>query len=157
MAEKAEAIATLQAAHDHFRGLIANLPDAAYSETFLGTWNLSQILAHMAGWYGEIGPGFDRVGRGERPTPEGVDYSNADNWNATFATRAQPGKAALAQFDAAYDAYKGAAERLDAANYGIDPERGRPRIGNRLLEGAGIHHFEEHTPEIENWLSSRKA
>ena len=157
MADKAEAIAKLQAAHDTFRSPIADLPDGAYNETFLGTWNLSQLLAHMAGWYGEIGGGFERVGRGERPVPEGVDYNDADAWNVKFAARAQPGKAALAQFDSAYAAYVSAAERLDASNYGVDAERGRPKIGNRLLEGAGIHHFEEHAPEVAAWLSGRKA
>ncbi|MGH2634287.1 MAG: DinB family protein [Tepidiformaceae bacterium] len=157
MADKTEAIAELQAAHDRFRARIADLPDAAYGETFLGTWNLSQLLAHMAGWYGEIKGGFERVGRGERPVPEGVDYSDADTWNVKFAANAQPGRAALAQFDAAYAAYAGAAQALAADSYGVDPERGRPKIGNRLLEGAGIHHFGEHTPEVESWLSGRKA
>src|SRR6185437_8621986 len=157
MADKAEAIAQLQTAHDGFRAPIADLPDAAYGETFLGTWNLSQILAQMSGWYDELAPGFERAGRGERPTPEGVDYSDPQPWNDKFAAKARPGRAALAQFDASYDNYKAAAEKLDASHYGVDPERGRPKIGNRLLQGAGIGHFEEHTPDVASWLASRKA
>lgn len=152
MTEKDDAIAELQAAHDHFRSCIANLPDEKYNETWLGSWNLSQLLAHMAGWYDEIAGGFARVARGERPTPEGVDYSDPDLWNARFAARAVPGVGALQQFDTAYAAYLAAAKSLDPSYYGTDPDRGRPRIGNRLLQGAGIGHFEEHQPELDAWL-----
>lgn len=157
MTDKAEAIVELQQAHDRFRDRIVDLPDSAYRESFLGTWNLSQVLTHMAGWYGEITPGFSRVARGERPTPEGVDYSDADAWNARFCASPVAGKAALASFDAAYAEYLAAARALDASFYGVDAERGRPKIGNRLLQGAGVHHFEEHGPEVEAWLHARRA
>lgn len=152
MTDKTDAIAELQAGHDRFRSKIAGLPDEKFNETWLGTWNLSQLLAHMAGWYGEMSAAFGRVARGERPTPEGVDYGDADRWNEGFATKALPGRAALAQFDAAYADYVAAAQALDDSLYGTDPEKGRPKIGNRLLAGAGTHHFEEHQPELEAWL-----
>lgn len=155
MAEKAEAIAELQAAHDRFRGGIADLPDAKYGETWLGAWNLSQLLAHMSGWYREITPGFARVARGERPTPEGVDYSDTETWNAKFAQNAKRGHAALDDWDEAYAGYLQAAQSLDPSFYGTDPEKGRPKIGNRLLQGAGIGHFEEHQGELEEWLKSK--
>ena len=64
MSDKAQAIAELDAAHDRFRGQIAELPDAAYGETWLGTWDLSQVLAHMSGWWREMSGGFARVARG---------------------------------------------------------------------------------------------
>ncbi|HKS91405.1 MAG TPA: maleylpyruvate isomerase N-terminal domain-containing protein [Tepidiformaceae bacterium] len=157
MSDKSEAIAELDAAHDRFRGEIADLPDAAYSETWLGTWDLSQVLAHMSGWWREMSGGFARVARGERPAPEGVDYSDPQPWNDRFSAVAKPGKAALNDWDAAYSEYRGAAEALDETFYGVDPEKGRPRIGNRLLTGAGIGHFEEHQPQLDAWLSSRKG
>jgi hypothetical protein len=157
MTDKQDAINELDAARDRFRSSIADLPDAAYSETWLGTWNLSQVLAHMAGWWREMAGGFERVGRGERPAPEGVDYSDPQPWNDRFSAAAKPGTAALADWDAAYDRYRGAAEALDDSLYGIDPEKGRPRIGNRLLQGAGIGHFEEHQPDLDAWLASRKG
>ena len=94
-------------------------------------------------------------GRGERPTPEGVDYSDADAWNEKFALQAKPGHAALDAWDAAYRAYCTAAGALPENLYGEDPEKGRPLIGNRLLQAAGIHHFEEHRPDLEKWLRSR--
>ena len=155
MTEKADAIAELQAAHDRFRDTIAELPDDKFNETWLGTWNLSQLLAHLTGWYREMSGAFGRVARGERPTPPGVDYSDADSWNARFVLDAVPGRASLARFDAAYADYVAAAQSLDASFYGEDPEKRRPKIGNRLLQGAGIGHFAEHQEQVETWLGAR--
>jgi hypothetical protein len=156
MTDKATAIGQLDAGYGRFRKGIADLPDSAYNEPWLGTWNLSQLLAHMAGWYGEITGGFERVARGERPTPEGVDYSDSDAWNAKFSANATPGKPALADWDSAYVRYRSAAEALPDNLYGTDPERGRPLIGNRLLQASGIAHFEEHQAQLDQWLGSRK-
>lgn len=157
MSDKTDAIAELDTARDNFRGRIADLPDEAYGEVWLGTWNLSEVLAHMSGWYREMSGGFGRVANGERPAPAGVDYSNPDPWNAKFAAVAKPGKAALADWDEAYGQYRSAAESLDDSFYGVDPEKGRPRIGNRLLHGAGIDHFAEHQGDVDAWLASRKG
>lgn len=155
MATKAEALAALDSGFRKFRAPLAALDDGAYAEPWLGTWNLSQCLAHMEGWYREMTAAIERVGRGERPTPEGVDYSNADTWNEKFALRAKPGRAALQAWDAAFRAYRDAASALPESLYGEDAEKGRPLIGNRLLQAAGIHHFEEHQADLEKWLSSR--
>jgi len=155
MADKQEALSTLDAGYNQFRAGIADLPDEAFAQTWLGEWNLSQVLAHMAGWYREMTGALERVGRGERPVPEGVDYGNSDAWNAKFAPQAKPGRAALTEWDEAYAGYRGAAASLGDALYGIDPEKGRPLIGNRLLQGAGIGHFEEHQPQLDEWLRSR--
>lgn len=155
MATKDEALAALDEGYRQFREPIAALDDAAYGEPWLGTWNLSECLAHMAGWYREMAGAIERVGRGERPAPDGVDYSDADAWNSTFAPRALAGRAALDDWDAAYGAYRAAAAALPGSLYGEDPQKGRPLIGNRLLDGAGVHHFEEHQPDLEHWLKSR--
>ena len=112
MTDKDDAIAELEAGHNRFRELIANLPDEKFNETWLGSWNLSQLLAHMAGWFEEMSGAFGRVARGERPAPEGVDYGDADRWNEAFALTAVPGRSALAQFDAAYAGYVAAARSL---------------------------------------------
>jgi hypothetical protein len=156
MTSKEEALAQLEEGYHRFRAGIADLDDAAYGETWLGSWNLSQVLAHMAGWFREMTGAFERVARGERPTPEGVDYSDPEPWNARFAAQALPGRAALADWDAAFASYRQAAAALAADRFGVDPESGRPRIGNRLLQGAGIGHFEEHQPELDAWLASRR-
>ncbi len=156
MTDKATMIHDLELGFQEFRGPILDLDEAAYGETWLGSWNLSQLLAHMAGWYREMTGAIERVARGVRPTPEGVDYNDADAWNAKFAARALPGKAALKDWEEAYRGYLEAAKALPEERFGIDPESRRPRIGNRLLQTAGIGHFEEHQGELEAWLRARK-
>ncbi len=155
MPNKETAIGALEQEYIAFRELIVGLPDDAYREVMLGTWDVDHLLAHMAGWYREMAGAFGRVARGERPAPEGVDYSNADAWNEKFAASPGHGTAALDDFDAAFHQYYAAAQVLPAELYGDDPASGRPRIGNRLLQGAGIGHFQEHRPEVEAWLASR--
>ncbi len=155
MSARSDAIARLDAGQVHFRALMAGLPAEAYREQWLGTWNLSQLLAHMAGWFREMAAAMDRVGRGERPAPEGVDYTDPEPWNARFAAQAKEGIEALADWDGAYAEYRAAALRLPEEMYGIDPEKGRPRIGDRLLAGAGIGHFEEHHGELAAWVAAR--
>jgi hypothetical protein len=156
MSSKQEALAALDDGYQKFRAGIADLPAEAFGEIWLGEWNLSQVLAHMTGWYGEMTGAIQRVSRGERPTPEGVDYSDSNAWNAKFAPRAKEGRAGLEEWDAAYAGYREAAASLPENQYGVDPERGRPLIGNRLLQGAGIGHFEEHQPQLDEWLRSRR-
>jgi hypothetical protein len=156
MASKSEALAELDAGYARFRAPIADLDEAAFSETWLGTWNLSKCLAHMAGWYREMTAAIDRLARGEAPVPAGTDYTDTETWNARFSADAKPGREALADWETAYTAYREAAGALPDNLYGIDPEKNRPRIGNRLLQGAGIGHFEEHQPELERWLAGRR-
>ena len=155
MADKSESLATLESKYAEFREKISGLPSKAYDEVWLGEWNLAQLLGHMAGWFGEMTAGLKRVANGERPTPEGVDYSDNDAWNAKFAAAASPGTAALADFDRAYTSYRDAAKELPEDKFGVDPQSGKPRIGVRLLDASGIHHFDEHRPQIEEWLGKR--
>jgi hypothetical protein len=155
MSDKSDTIDQLEAGYRAFREKIAALPDAAYGEVWLGHWNLSQLLAHMSGWYREMAGAMERVGRGERPAPQGVDYADPEPWNARFSSQAREGRDALADWDAAYSDYRAAAESLPEELFGTDPEKGRPRIGNRLLEASGTGHFEEHRPELDAWVASR--
>jgi hypothetical protein len=156
MTDKRTAIHDLELGYQEFRGPIERLDEDAYSEVWLGTWSLQELLAHMAGWYREMTAAIERAGRGERPTPEGVDYSDSDAWNAKFEKNAKKGKAALTDFDEAYAGYLAAAKALPENLYGTDPEKGRPLIGNRLLQGAGIGHFQEHQEQLDAWLKGRK-
>jgi len=155
MPDKAATIGQLEADYARFRGKFAELPEDAWEEIWLGEWNLSQLLAHMGGWFKEMTGAMERVARGERPTPEGVDYSDADSWNAKFAATASPGKAAIATFDLRFKEYANAAQALPEDLYG--EKDGRPKIGNRLLDASGLHHFAEHEPQLDQWLEARKG
>ena len=121
----------------------------------LGTRDMEKALAFYDPVMTTLG--LKRVANGERPTPEGVDYSNEDAWNGKFAAAAAPGTAALVAFDTAYARYRDAATALSEDTFGVDPQTGKPRIGVRLLDGAGIHHFDEHRPQIDEWLSKRNS
>lgn len=156
MIEKAPAIHDLELAFQEFRGPLIKLEDADYGVKWLGDWNLSELLAHMAGWFREMTPAFERVAKGERPTPPGADYSKTDEWNAKFAADCRPGKAALRDFEEAYEGYLTAAKALPESFYGKDAESGKPKIGNRLLQGSGLGHFQEHQPQVEAWLRERE-
>lgn len=156
MSDKTDIIAELESSYLAMRARIAELEDAAWDETWLGTWKLNEMLAHMAGWAREMVGGIERVGRGERPTPEGVNHGDTDGWNAKFAAIAKPGKSALADWDDAMKSYLAAARDLPEALFGTSDD-GKVRIGSRLLTGAGIHHFEEHNPELDAWIASRKS
>lgn len=154
--EKAEAIANIEGLYVGFRDLIAYLPDEAFSERVTGDWTLSQLLAHMAGWYREIAPAFGRVARGEPAYPDGNDYFDAvDTWNARFAEDAIPGHAALDDFDDAFHVYYAQALALDPEHYGIDPATGEVRPGTMLLAGGGAGHLDTHQRDVEAWLSRR--
>ena len=155
MSDKVESLATLESKYQEFRAKIAALPTDAYDEVWLGEWNLAHLLAHMSGWFGAMTTGLKRVANGERPTPEGVDYSDEDAWNAKFAASAVAGRAALTSFDDAYSSYRSAAQALPEDKFGTDSQTGKLRIGGRLLDGPGIHHFDEHLPQIDEWLSTR--
>ena len=155
MSDKDEAIQRFEASRTPLRNRLANLSDDAFKEPGVGDWNVNQLLAHMAGWLREMAPAFDRVARGERANPPDADYSDVDSWNARSTEGALPHAEAVSDFDAASDEFLAAARRLGQEHYGIDAERARPRIGNRLLEGPGTLHFMEHGEQVKNWLASR--
>ena len=155
MSSKTEVIAELETKVAAFRTKFADLPDEAWMEQWLGQWNLSKLLAHMAGWAKEMTAGLGRVAAGQRPVPEGVDYGNADAWNAKFTATARPGRNQLAAFDLRFREYVEAAKALPEEQFGASPE-GKPKIGNRLLDGAGLHHLAEHGAHIDAWLASRR-
>lgn len=155
MSEKSENIAQFDGAVTAFRAKIAGLPDDAWTEVWLGSWTLRELLAHMAGWATEMTGALQRVAKGERPTPEGVSYSDADAWNAKFAATASPKAGVLAAFDLRFREYAEAARALPEDLFGKNDE-GKLKIGSRLLDGAGIHHFAEHGAEVDAWLAGRK-
>ena len=154
MSAKTENIAELESAYNAFRAKLAALPEVAWHEQWLGVWTCSQLLAHMAGWAKEMTGAMNRVAAGQRPTPEGVNYSDADAWNAKFTATASPGPRALEEFDLSFKEYLAAASALAEDQFGTSPE-GKLKIGSRLLDGAGLHHIAEHGAELDAWIASR--
>ncbi len=83
--DKQAALKELQSAFDELLAAIKGLDERAMSTVFYGTWGVKDILAHIAGWHHQMTGAMERMARGEKPTPEGVDYSDTDAWNAKFS------------------------------------------------------------------------
>ena len=60
------------------------LNDEQLTRPIAGTWSAREILVHMGAWYDMIGQALERMGRGERPAPEGVNLSDTDGMNARY-------------------------------------------------------------------------
>lgn len=143
--DKQAALSQLDTEFGKLMQAIGGLDERAMSKRFYGDWNMKDILAHIAGWKHVMTEAMERMTRGERPTPEGVDYSNADEWNAKFAAAMKPQNAdtIVADLRQAYANYVRAAKAIPDERYG------EGKTVNRLLEASGYGHIREHLPDIE--------
>jgi hypothetical protein len=147
MAYKDELLRELDEGFAAFKRETDGLSDAQMLQVWLGDWNTRDLLAHVAGWHREMAGALERMGRGERPTPEGVDYSDPDPWNAKFAesrsglTPAQ----VRAELDDSFGVFRAAASALGE-------ERFEPgRTVDRIIHASGIHHYQEHGKQVREW------
>ncbi|HEU4759942.1 MAG TPA: maleylpyruvate isomerase N-terminal domain-containing protein [Dehalococcoidia bacterium] len=133
-----------------FQGLldaVAGLSDEQMLAVWYGDWSVRDILAHITGWHLEMDGVLAHIARGERPIPEGVDYSDADAWNARFADtwrHASP-TAVVEELRASKEAFAAAARQVPDDRF----EEGRAAY--RILHNAGIDHYREHAPAIREW------
>jgi hypothetical protein len=143
--DKQTALAELQSEFQNVLAAVDGLDEPAMSAPFLGTWNAKDVLAHLAGWHLQMTAAMERMARGERPTPEGVDYSDSDAWNARFASalHAQSATTVLAELKQSFANYLRAAQAIPDDRYG------EGKTVNRLLETSGTGHYKEHLPELQ--------
>lgn len=130
---------------------LKGLDERAMSKVYYGEWAIKDILAHIAGWQHTMSVAMERMARGEKPVPEGVDYSNADEWNAGFASamKAQSAETVIADMRQAYANYVRAAKAIPEDRYG------EGKTINRLLDASGYGHIREHLPAIQSFCSSQ--
>ena len=150
MAYKDDLLKELDDERAAFTTCLAGLTDEQMTRVWLGSWSVKEVLAHVAGWQREMALALARIARGERPTPEGVDYSNNDVWNDQFVEKQKERSLAeqLVELDAAFTAYRAAAAAVPA-------ERFEPgRTVDRMLHANAIDHFREHRAEIDAWRTS---
>jgi hypothetical protein len=138
---------------DGFAALLAALngmDDRAMSKRFYGTWNVKDILAHISGWHHQMAPMMERMSRGERPTQEGVDYSDSDAWNARFsaAMTAQSAETIIADLRQSFANFIKGAKTIPDERYGDG------KTINKMLEGNGYGHYAEHLPAIYGYRKS---
>ncbi len=126
---------------------VDGLDERAMSKVFYGTWSIKDILAHISGWHHTMTGAMERMARGEKPTPEGVDYSDADAWNAKFASamRRQNTTTVVADLRQSFANYLRAAKAIP------DERFGEGKTINRLLESSGHGHYKEHLPAIREF------
>ncbi|MGH7621930.1 MAG: ClbS/DfsB family four-helix bundle protein [Gemmatimonadaceae bacterium] len=147
---------TIGAVEQGFQDLLASfakLDDRAMTTTFYGTWSVKDILAHITGWHQTMTGAMERMARGERPTPEGVDYSDADAWNAKFAgsMAAQSAPTVVAVLRQSFANYLRAARALPEDRFG------EGKTANKLIEASGYGHYREHLPAIQEFASKAAA
>jgi len=150
MTTRDELIQRLDAAYQDYRSAVDGLGEPQFDKKWLdGQWGAREITAHLTGWLGQLSGGLERMSRGEKPQPEGVDWSDSDRWNATFASHAKGKKHTqiLDELEHGMESFKKAAMMVPEDRYG------EGKTANRLFDGAGIVHFAEHAAVIRLWRS----
>ena len=148
---KSDLLEALDISYRQFLASFQDLNEADMGIVWYGDWSLKDIIAHIAGWHIEMKGALERIGRGERASPEGVDYSDIESWNRRFtaARRRSPPGPVVEELKAAHAALRNAAEVLPDERF----ETGRS--GYRILT-VGAEHYGEHGEEIQAWRHREK-
>jgi hypothetical protein len=147
MGDRDQLIARLNEGFDSLLSAVQDLSDEQTTRVWFGDWGVREILGHIAGWHREMVDALQRIARGERPVPEGVDYTDADTWNAKFAQRASGRTAAEA-----LEELRASKEAFTAAALTVPEDRfAEGRAAARIMETTGFGHYEEHLPPIREW------
>ena len=144
---KEDLLQTLNAEFASLLSTLEGLSEEAATRVWYGDWSVRDILAHVSGWHTEMARAFERMARGERPVPEGTDYSDPNPWNARFAeAKGDTSFVDMVQeLKASKEAFVEAAKQVPADRF----EEGRAAY--RILHASGIDHYREHAPEIRQW------
>jgi hypothetical protein len=141
-------------AYREFRSLVEEVDEQRFEDRWLdGRWGVREIVWHLAGWHRELSMGLERMGRGERPAPEGVDWGDVQHWNDIFAAEAQGKHKAqvLQELDDQVARFRNLAEQLPADRFGPG------KTASRILDSTGTSHFRTHAAMIGDWLRERVA
>jgi hypothetical protein len=152
MTDKATTLSELDGGYHELREAIDGLDRDQMGIVWFDRWSVKDIVAHVLGWEREMTGALQRIARGERPTPEGVDYSDSDAWNAGFslAYKHVLPPTVVAEWQQVHANYVKAAQAVPDDRYGVRDD-GKPATVNRLLETSGYGHFREHAAQIKEW------
>ncbi len=142
-----ELLAELDREFETLLKVVDGLTDEQMVRAWYGGWSVRDILAHIVGWHHEMDDALERISRGEKPAPEGVNYDDEDVHNARFVeTWAGTSPAAIVEELIASKNLFAAAARL------VPEERFEEgRAAYRILLGTGTDHYREHAPAIREW------
>lgn len=140
-------VAELEASFSELESAMAGLTHEQKLRKWYGEWCVYDICSHIAGWHHEMDDALERIARGEKPVPEGVDYSNADEWNAKFVETWQQssGEAVMQEMEASKNLFVSAARTVPDEKF----EDGRAAF--RILHTTAIDHYKEHAEDIKAW------
>jgi Protein of unknown function (DUF1706) len=142
-----EQIAELERAFGELERSIDGLTHEQKLQKWYGDWCVYDICSHIIGWHHEMDDAMERLARGERPTPEGVDYSKTDEWNKRFVEtwNQSSGEAVLVELVASKDAFVSAAKSVPEEKFA------EGKTASKILATTGTNHYREHAPEIRAW------
>jgi len=125
---------------------LRDVDDERLTEVFLGTWSAREILAHLGAWYDMMGQSLERMGRGERPSPEGTDLNDTEGMNARFVAQAQGQTVAAVRKQLEIGL-----ARLEAAARVLPDDRFQAgKTALRILQAMAEHPI-EHIDEVRAW------
>ena len=152
MTDKSAALKLLEEEFGNLVQATVKLDNAQLDQRWLDGWSVKDIIAHVLGWEREMIVMLERMGQGEKPLAEGVDYSDSEGWNNRFAIEMRPfnGNTVIAIWQQTHMNFARAAAALPDDRYGENDE-GKPKTANRILEGNGYEHYREHAAQILEW------
>ncbi len=152
--DKAEVLQNVETESQKLQEAVKGLDNDQMAEPWLDGWSAKDILAHVLGWDREMIVFLERMARGERPTPEGIDYSVPFAWNDIFALELAPisGSTVLAVWKLVHMYVVRTANALPDDRFG--EKDGKPKTANRILADNGYQHYQEHTAHILEWRKS---
>ena len=154
MSDKASVLKNVESEYQNLLQAVDGLDNDQMAQPWLDGWSVRDILGHVLGWEREMIMMLGRMANGERPVPEGRDYSDPDAWNAKFASEFTPISAStvIATWKQAHMNFVKAANALPDDRFG--EQDGKPKTANRMLADNGYQHYKEHTAQILDWRKS---
>ena len=148
MATRDSGLADLQTNHVALLGELRDLSDAQMNEVWLGSWSARDMLAHLAGWQEMMAVAYERMARGERPAPEGVNLGDVEGMNAQYVAQAKDKSVAAVRkdFETTLAHFESAVKAMPADRF----VEGKTAM-NILNTIAG--HPTEHLDEVRAWKS----
>jgi hypothetical protein len=149
MPSKQDELRWHEEAYRGFRSLVEPIDELHFEEKWLdGRWGVRELVGHLAGWHRELGTGLERMLRGERPSPEGVDWTDIQHWNDIFAAEVRDkSKAQVMQvLDDQVTRFRRLGEQLPESRFGPG------KTTSAMFERAGTTHFRLHGAMIADWL-----
>jgi len=148
MPTRDDLIRDLDDSYQDYRAAVAGLNEKQFEKKWLdGQWGAREITAHITGWMGRMGAALEQMARGEKPDLNGIEWTESEELNATFAqhARGKRHEQTLHELEHAIESFRKSALKLPDERF----EEGRTTP--RLFEVGCIEHFKEHAGVIREW------